>query len=177
VADSFSTIKGQVLGVLLLSIIVSFASGFGLIFMVVPGVLLLIMWSLAVPAKILERKGVFDSISRSMELTKGSWGRIFVIGLLVLVLKIAVSGLLQWSVFLAAKFSIRSGAQQLSIGWQVALVVSAFISTSLVGGLATIAFSLVYYDQRVRKEAFDLQLMMATIDASALPSSPAQVGA
>jgi hypothetical protein len=43
--------------------------------------------------------------------------------------------------------------------------------------LGTIALSLVYYDQRVRKEAFDLQLMMSTIDASVVPSSPAQVGA
>ena len=43
--------------------------------------------------------------------------------------------------------------------------------------VGTIAFSLVYYDERVRKEAFDLQLMMTTIDAATLPGSPAQVGA
>jgi hypothetical protein len=42
-----------------------------------------------------------------------------------------------------------------------------------VGPLATIAFSLVYYDERVRKEAFDLQLMMTTIDAPALQGAPA----
>jgi hypothetical protein len=35
----------------------------------------------------------------------------------------------------------------------------------------------VYYDERVRKEAFDLQLMMTTIDASSLSASPTQVGA
>jgi len=43
----------------------------------------------------------------------------------------------------------------------------------LVGPLATIAFSLVYYDERVRKEAFDLQLMMATIDAPGLQAASA----
>jgi hypothetical protein len=177
ITDSFSSVKGQVLGVMGLSFIVSLAAGAGLIFLLVPGVLILIMWSVAVPAKILERKGVFDSLSRSMELTKGNWGRIFVIGLLILVLKFAVSALLQWPVLIAAGFSLKGGARQMAIGWQVALLATAFISTSLVGGLATIAFSLVYYDQRVRKEAFDLQLMMSSIDASALPSSPAQVGA
>jgi len=51
------------------------------------------------------------------------------------------------------------------------------VSTSLVGALATIAFSVVYYDQRVRKEAFDLQFMMTTLDAPVVPSSPAQAGA
>jgi hypothetical protein len=51
-----------------------------------------------------------------------------------------------------------------------------FMSASLVGGLAMIALSLVYYDQRVRKEAFDLQLMMATLEVqksnSAAVSAP-----
>jgi len=178
IADSFSSVKGQVLGVMGLSFLVSMAAGLGLILLIVPGVILLITWSVAIPAKILERKGVSDAMSRSMELTKGSWGRIFVIGLLVLVLKFAVSALLQWPVLIAAGFSLRGGAQQLTIRWQLALLVATFVATSLVGGLATIAFSLVYYDQRVRKEAFDLQLMMSTIDAATLPqSSPTQVGA
>jgi hypothetical protein len=59
----------------------------------------------------------------------------------------------------------------------VASLTATFISQCLVGPLATIAFSLVYYDERVRKEAFDLQLMMTTIDASSLSASPTQVGA
>lgn len=177
VTDSFSAVKGEILGVLGLSLLVSVAAGFGFVAIIVPGVLLLIMWSLAVPVKVLEHKGIFDSMSRSMELTKGHWGRIFVIGLLILALKFGVSSLLQWPVLIAAGFSIRGGVHQLTVGWQVALLVSAFVSTSLVGALATIAFSVVYYDERVRKEAFDLQLMMTTLDAPALPVSPAQAGA
>jgi hypothetical protein len=35
----------------------------------------------------------------------------------------------------------------------------------------TIGLSLVYYDERVRKEAFDLQHMMASLDAA--PGAPA----
>jgi len=177
VTDSFSAVKGQVLGVMGLSFLVSMAVFLGLFAIIVPGVLLWIMWCLAVPAKVLEHKGVFDSMSRSMELTKGHWGRIFVIGLLILALKFGISSLLQWPILIAAGFSLRGGMQQMSVGWQVALLVSAFVATSLVGGLATIAFSLVYYDERVRKEAFDLQLMMTTLDASALSVSPAQAGA
>ncbi|HTT22251.1 MAG TPA: hypothetical protein VMG82_25205 [Candidatus Sulfotelmatobacter sp.] len=177
VMDSFSAVKAQILGVLGLSMIVSMAAGMACLFFIVPGVLLFIMWSLAVPAKVLEQKGVFDSMSRSMELTKGSRGRIFVIGLLVIVLAFAVSWLLQWPILIAAGFSLKGGIQRLTIGWQVAMLISEFVSRSLVGALSTIALSLVYYDQRVRKEAFDLQLMMSTIDATAMPGSPAQVGA
>jgi hypothetical protein len=177
VMDSFSTVKGEIPGVIGVSLLVGMASGVAFFAFIVPGVLLLIMWSLAVPAKVLEHRGVTDAMSRSMELTKGSRGRIFVIGLLILVLSIGVSWLLQWPILIAAGFSMKTGIQRMAIGWQVAALVADFISRSLVGALGTIALSLVYYDQRVRKEAFDLQLMMSTIDASVVPSSPAQVGA
>ncbi len=177
ISDSFSRVKGQILGVLGLSFLIVLSAWLGLLFLIVPGVILWIMWSLAVPVKILESKGVFDSMSRSMELTKGSWGRIFVIGLLIVALKFGIAALLQWPVLIAAGFSLRGGTRQMAVGWQIALQLSGFVSTSLVGALATIAFSVVYYDQRVRKEAFDLQFMMSTLDAPALPSSPAQAGA
>ncbi len=177
VTDSFSRVKGHVAGVVGISFLVSFAATFGLLMIVAPGVIVLIIWSLAVPVKVLENKGVFDSMARSMELTKGDWGRIFVIGLLILALKFGVTSLLQWPVLIAAGFSIRGGMRQVTIGWQVAVLLSGFVATSLVGALATIAFSIVYYDERVRKEAFDLQLMMSTLDAPVLPASPAPAGA
>jgi hypothetical protein len=160
-----------------ISFLVSLTAGLGMIALIVPGVLLLIMWSVAVPVKVLEHRGVFDSMSRSMDLTKGSWGRIFVVGLLILALKFGVGSLLQWPLLIAAGFSIRGGVQQIAIGWRIALLLSGFVATSLVGALATIAFSVVYYDERVRKEAFDLQLMMTTLDAATVPGAPAQVGA
>ncbi len=177
VMDSFSAVKAKIPGVVGLSLLIGLAAGAACLAFIVPGVLLFIMWSLAVPVKVLEHKGVMDSMSRSMELTQGSRGRIFVIGVLIFVLSIGVSWLLQWPILIAAGFSLRSGIQRVAIGWQVAALVAEFVSRSLVGALGTIALSLVYYDQRVRKEAFDLQLMMSTIDASAVPNSPAPVGA
>ncbi len=49
----------------------------------------------------------------------------------------------------------------------------SFLSGVLVGPLVTIALALVYYDERVRKEAFDLQLMMQALDRNAPPAPPA----
>jgi hypothetical protein len=45
----------------------------------------------------------------------------------------------------------------------VLLSCGGFIAGTLAAPIATIALALVYYDQRVRKEAFDLQLMMEAI--------------
>jgi len=174
--DSFSRVKGQILPVVGLSLVVGIVVGLACLALIVPGVLLTLMWSLAVPAKVLENKGVTDAMSRSSDLTRGDRGRIFVIWLLFIVLSIGVSLLLRWPVEIAAGVSSIFALQRSGPGWQAALLVTTFISQCLCGPLATIAFSLVYYDERVRKEAFDLQLMMTTLDATALPS-PVQAGA
>ena len=173
VTDSFSKIKNQIAGVIGLSLAVGILVGLGFIFLIVPGILLVMMWSLAIPIKVLENKGVGDSMTRSSELTKGNRSRIFVIWLLFVVLSIGVSLLLRWPIEIAAGVHSIFALQRVAAEWQVASLVATFVSECLVGPLATIAFSLVYYDERVRKEAFDLQLMMSTLDAPALQSAPA----
>ena len=177
VLDSFLRVKGHLLGVIGISFVVGVAVMAGVLAFLVPGILLAIIWSLSVPAKVLENKGPLAAMSRSVDLTKGDWGRIFVVGLLVVVLSYGVRMLLQAPILVAIYMSAKAGLRNAVLGWQIASLVAAFVGESLVGAVGTIAFSLVYYDERVRKEAFDLQLMMTSIDASALPSSPAQVGA
>lgn len=177
VADSFSRVKGHLLGVIAISLVVGIGVGAGAVALFVPGILLAIIWSLSVPAKVLENKGVFDSMSRSVDLTKNDWGRIFIVMLLVAVLSWGVRLLFQAPILYATVLSARAGMRTAVLGWQIGSLVASFVSESLVGAVGTIAFSLLYYDERVRKEAFDLQLMMTTLDAPQAPSSPAQVGA
>ena len=177
IKDSFVRVKGHIPGVIGVSLLVGLGVGAGLIALVVPGIILITMWSLSVPVKVLENKSATDAMSRSSDLTKGDRGRIFVIWLLFIVLSIGISFLFQWPVELLARVGSRAALIRSGAGWQVASLAAAFVSECLVGPLATIAFALVYYDERVRKEAFDLQLMMTTLDAATLPGSPAQVGA
>jgi hypothetical protein len=173
VMDSFSKVKNQVAGVIGLSLSVGFLVGLACLALIVPGVLLAIRWSLAVPVKVLENKSVGDSMSRSSDLTAGNRGRIFVIWLLFVLLSIGIGLLLRWPIEVAAGVSSIVALQRAAVGWRVASLVATFVSECLVGPLATIAFSLVYYDERVRKEAFDLQLMMTTLDAPTLQGAPA----
>ena len=51
----------------------------GLLLLVVPGVLIAMMWSVAIPSLVGENLGVFESLDRSRELTRGSRGKIFLI--------------------------------------------------------------------------------------------------
>jgi hypothetical protein len=176
VVDAYSRVKKDLLGVVGLSFIVGLAAGACLI-LIVPGILLFVMWSLAVQAKVLEHKGVFEAMTRSSDLTRGRRWRIFVVGALFFLLAIVVAQLLQWPINLATGLSGNIALQRVAPLWQVASMAATFISECLVGPLATIAFSLIYYDERVRKEAFDLQLMMMTLDAQPLATAPAQVQA
>ncbi len=48
--------------------------------------------------------------------------------------------------------------------WTALYQVGSFIATTLVTPISTIALTVFYYDLRVRKEAFDLQMMMTTVD-------------
>jgi len=120
---------------------------------------------------------VFAALSRSVDLTKNDWGRIFVVGLLVLVLLWGVPLLLQTPILIATYLTAKSGMRNATFALQIGSVVAGFVAQSLVGAVGTIAFSVLYYDERVRKEAFDLQLMMMALDTPPPPPSPAQVGA
>lgn len=72
-----------VLPMLGLAIVAGFGILFGLLLLIVPGIMLYVMWSVAGPVLIQERTGVFDSLSRSAALTSGSRWRVF--GLLIIV--------------------------------------------------------------------------------------------
>ena len=72
-----------------LSIVVGIIVILGFIALIVPGIILTIMFSLAFPVLLIENKGVFDSMRRSRELVGHRWlktfGVYFVLGIIVVV--------------------------------------------------------------------------------------------
>jgi len=133
-------------------------------------------WSLVIPVTVLEGCWFRVSIRRSKTLVKGSRFRIFVIYFLMGLFAAVIGFMIQFLLILSLQlFRMRDlhTIQAAILGMQA---IGIFVSTSLVGALGTIALSLIYYDQRVRKEGFDLQLMMSTLEsgvqnAAAAPAS------
>jgi hypothetical protein len=102
----------------------------------------------------------------------GTRFRIFVVYFLMGLFVVVTSFTIQFLLILSLGFfHLRDvhTVQAAILGMQA---IGIFVSTSLVGALATIALSLIYYDQRVRKEGFDLQLMMSTLESS-MPAAAA----
>lgn len=71
------------LGLIVVSILFALAVGFGLILLIVPGVILACMWCVAAPSLVADRTGIFASFSRSSELTSGNRWQIFGLGVII----------------------------------------------------------------------------------------------
>jgi hypothetical protein len=158
IGESFQKVRGDLgtlYGVALLNFLVVIV---GFILLVIPGIYLLCRLMIAVPAAVLENLGPRSSLERSMALTKDAAGRAFLILLLYVVLVFALAFLFQLPISFAM-VAARTNPAMLRAVVAVANVLNA-LSTTLVMPVFTIAASAFYFDLRIRKEAFDLQMMM-----------------
>jgi hypothetical protein len=133
--------------------------GIGFICLIVPGIYLALIWALAIPAAVIEDLGFAECRDRSKLLTEGAKGRMFMIYLLVLVVTYGV--LIGLGAVLGGVGVVVLGRGFLhSMAFQIGNQCLSFLGATLVGSLGMIAFTIAYYDQRVRKEGFDIQFMM-----------------
>lgn len=137
-----------------------------MILAVVYGVWMSLRYSLAVPACVVEELPAGRAIKRSIELSKGSRGRIFVLGLLVGVLRFLLGLLFGFPIVLLA---VKHPGQPLPIGWMVLQQIGVFLANALIGPTYGIGLTLFYYDQRIRKEGFDIEWMMQAAGLTSLP--------
>ena len=73
-----------------IALLTTAGAALALLLLVVPGVILFLRWSVAVPALVQERAGVFGSIARSTELTKGSRWPLFWLWIVMIVAAMAI---------------------------------------------------------------------------------------
>ncbi|MDT0615977.1 glycerophosphoryl diester phosphodiesterase membrane domain-containing protein [Streptomyces lancefieldiae] len=134
----------------------------------VVAVWLMVRFSLASPALMLEKQGIKKAMSRSTKLVRGSWWRVFGIQLLATVIANVVASIIVIPfAFLAAALD-GDGVSGLldgggDLGWTF-LVISGI--GSVIGSMITFPITagvtvLLYIDQRIRREALDLELVRA----------------
>lgn len=108
----------------------------GLICLVVPGVILAIMFSLVVPAIVVERAGALESLSRSRRLVGGRWLKTFGLLLIILIINLAAG-------FVFGVISSVFGPAD----WVVSSILGALASPIL-----PIAATLYYYSMIAREQ-------------------------
>lgn len=132
--------------------VIGVACVLGFALFVVPGVIAFLVSFAAVPAVMLEDRGVKDGILRSYELATGSIGRVAGVRLLV-ALFLGACLLIGWSV--AGSVTERPDARMLL----------AQVPTLLAGPVDAISMVLLYFDLRVRREGMDIERMAAALEA------------
>ena len=158
VGASLRRMWGQLLNLLGVIILNGFVIAIGLILLIIPGIYLACRLLICVPAALLEDLGARESLERSFALTKDYAGRAFVISFLYAMILYAAIFLfaLPFGILLFL-FAKDPGMLRVSLAL---FQMGNFLANILVTPFLLIATSVFYYDLRVRKEAFDLQLMM-----------------
>ncbi|MBW8772053.1 MAG: hypothetical protein JF590_01970 [Gemmatimonadetes bacterium] len=151
---------------------VGLLTGLGFILLIVPGVIAAAGFSLAVTAAALEGLSSEEARKRSWELTRDF--RAHMLGLMMvygIVLWILVAGFGVVTVILSA-----AGGTKDPAALAAAATSAPVLITSALGAIVTLAVNpilyciliVAYYDLRVRKEAFDLDLLATTMEQSAV---------
>ncbi|HTZ74165.1 MAG TPA: hypothetical protein VMB47_09610 [Candidatus Aquilonibacter sp.] len=166
IRGSFNQVRGHVLQVLGTIFLTALAIGAGFIALIIPGIILMCRLGLAVPAAMLEDIWPGTALSRSMDLTKSFGMQMFLIFLLTFILAAAVTSFCTFPFLIIAAMR---GAQGLPFGMVVLQDAASFVAQVIAAPVQTIAFSLMYYNLRVRKEGFDIEHLMGSLNA--LPTS------
>jgi hypothetical protein len=152
--------------ILVCSLLMSLVVGLGFLLLVIPGVILAVGLVLAVPAVVLEPgTSATAALSRSWDLTRGSRWRIFGLGMTLLVLLyvpvVALTGVFAMVVPVA---SIRTLGPA-SVGSIVVLTMAGLVQM-FIYPLFYCVLTVTYYDLRVRKEGFDLELLASSLQTA-----------
>lgn len=128
----FRGVAPIVLPLIGLSILLGIGVTIGFILIIVPGLFLITIWSVAAPSLVVERRGVFAAFGRSRELVRGHGWQVFGVILVVIGLSIVVS-------IIAAVIASGLGTVGVAIAqWVLDILLAPF--TGLIG--AVLYFSL-----------------------------------
>lgn len=123
--------------------------GLGLMALVVPGIIVMCMYYVAWPACLVERRGVFDALSRSAALTRGYRWPIFGIALLLVILS---------SVAEIVFGVVPHGLDPMAVAALTTLW------SAVVGAFQAVVAAVLYVRLRIAQEGFDLDQVAQVFD-------------
>jgi len=125
--------------IFLVSLLYGIGVGIGMVLLVVPGLILMCMWYVAIPVTVVEQPGIGSAFTRSAELTKGHRVTLFLAMLVFFGIGVVVS-------FVVLAPMIAAGGNQL-----IVLLISLGLALTL-GLWGQVAMGVAYHDLRVKKE-------------------------
>jgi len=141
------------------AIFMGIAVALGICALIIPGLVLMTRWWVAVPVAVIESLGASAALKRSSELTEGNRWRVFALvltmGVIVFVATLVLAGLLG-----AATAGLQSSTRQIHPWTQLLLEVL----TVPLNALAAVAPAIAYHDLRIGKEGADMEELLRVFD-------------
>jgi len=121
-------------------------------------------YAMAMAACIVEEKTAWQSIRRANRLSKGTRWRIFVMYLLMFAISFVIAMIADVFMFIGIAIATALGSSKLGpvvtvVGVIIGLLARIALQV-IIQPIPVIALVLFYYDQRVRTEGYDIELMM-----------------
>ena len=137
-----------------------------LLFAAIPlAVYMLVLWSVAIPALMIEDERGVAALDRSRKLVNGRWWATF--GSLLIALVVLVAVQLGFGALVVGVFELDNAPLIIVLS----LLIDVALMTFLVPFYGTIQTT-IYYDLRVRKEGLDVQMTIAEIEEGDPPPPP-----
>lgn len=143
-----------------LLLLVGLMVGVGTLFCIVPGIYLGVLCLFVSPIIVIEGLPGLGSLRRSLDLVQGEWWRCFSVYLLLNMLIGLLVGAIAWPVSILTIAFCGEANTVLAQAINQAVKAAAIV---VVQPLNVTGLVLLYYDLRVRKEGFDLQLLAQTM--------------
>ena len=155
IANSYKRVWVRVVSLASLALILAPVLALGAVSLILlfPAIVLL---AVAVPAVVVEGHRPAAALRRAFEIIQGSWLRVSGIALVILLVMVGLGLLVQTPFALASYVAAPAGASALGSLFRFAGGLLVAIVTPPV---AAIAFTLLYYDLRVRMEGYDLRAL------------------
>lgn len=136
---------------LLLSIVVGICIGVGYILLVIPGIIISCILAVVVPVCVVEKRGVFECMGRSAELTKGNRLKVFALFFIVGLVILIIDRLIMPPIVVALSGSIMT-------------VIISIILVIIPQTYQSVMTSIIYYDLRTVKEGVSVDALAKVFD-------------
>jgi hypothetical protein len=141
------------------TILLTIGSTFGLLFCLVPGVFLFVMWAVSPAALIAEKLGPVAALGRSFRLVRGRFWPVLGAVVLAYLLYLIASQIINTAAFALTIMGTAGTGFMSFIPSVVGSILVSIVATPFLAAMVTI----IYFDLRVRKEGYDLELMAADL--------------
>lgn len=149
IAECLATGLRAFLPLIGLTILLGIAIVFGLILLIVPGIMMACAWCVAAPSLVADRTGVFGAFSRSADLTRGNRWRIFALFIVVWVIAIVIGAVIG---AIAMALAFGGALDPASLARSPAQVIGNIISNTLSALIGSTGVAVLYVELRRLRE-------------------------